>query len=84
MVYVLLPIGDLTGEQFHPLAEMARKYAGGRMRTAATQNIVFRWVHEDDLAALHAEMIDIGLAEDHAMTISDVITCPGADTCAMA
>jgi sulfite reductase beta subunit-like hemoprotein len=28
-------------------------------------------------------LVDIGLAEDHAMTISDVITCPGADTCSI-
>jgi sulfite reductase beta subunit-like hemoprotein len=62
---------------------MARKYAGGHIRTAATQNFVFRWVHEDDLAAMHGDLVDIGLAEDHAMTISDVMTCPGADTCAI-
>ena len=82
-VYVVLPIGDANAEQMHALAEMARKYAGGHIRTAASQNYVFRWVHEDDLAAIHGELVDIGLAEDHAMTISDVITCPGADTCAI-
>jgi sulfite reductase beta subunit-like hemoprotein len=62
---------------------MARKYAGGHIRTAASQNFVLRWVHEDDLPAVHGELINVGLAEDHAMTISDVITCPGADTCAI-
>ena len=82
-VYVLLPIGDANAEQMHALAEMARKYAGGHIRTAASQNYVFRWVHEDDLPAIHSELVDIGLAEDHAMTISDVITCPGADTCSI-
>jgi len=82
-VYVLLPIGDVTVEQMHALAEMARKYAAGHIRTTASQNFVLRWVHEDDLPAVHGELVDIGLAEDHAMTISDVITCPGADTCAI-
>jgi sulfite reductase beta subunit-like hemoprotein len=82
-VHVLLPIGDVTSDQMHSLAEMARKYAGGHIRTAATQNFVFRWVHEDDLAAMHGDLVDIGLAEDHEMTISDVMTCPGADTCAI-
>jgi sulfite reductase (ferredoxin) len=82
-VYVLLPIGDVTADQMHALAEIARKYAGGHIRTAATQNFVLRWVHEDDLPALHAELAAIGLAEDHAMTISDVMTCPGADTCSI-
>ncbi|HLB24509.1 MAG TPA: nitrite/sulfite reductase [Dehalococcoidia bacterium] len=82
-IYVLLPIGDVNVEQMHALAEMARKYAGGHIRTAASQNFVLRWVHEDDLPAVHGELVDIGLAEDHAMTISDIITCPGADTCAI-
>jgi sulfite reductase (ferredoxin) len=82
-VYVLLPIGDVTADQMHALAEIARTYAGGHIRTAATQNFVLRWVHEDDLPAVHAALVDIGLAEDHAMTITDVITCPGADTCSI-
>lgn len=83
MVYVLLPIGDLTGEQFHQLADLARKYAGGRMRTAVNQNMVFRWIHNEDLASLHADLIDIGLAEGGAATLTDVMTCPGADTCSL-
>src|SRR5581483_237503 len=82
-VYVLLPIGDVTASQMHALAEIARTYAGGHIRTAATQNFVLRWVHEDDLPAVHSALVDIGLAEDHAMTITDVITCPGADTCSI-
>jgi sulfite reductase (ferredoxin) len=81
--YVLLPIGDVTAHQMHALAEIARKYGGGHIRTTATQNFVLRWVHEDDLTAVHGALADIGLAEDHAMTISDVMTCPGADTCAI-
>jgi len=82
-VYVLLPIGDVSAEQMHALAEIARKYAGGHIRTAATQNFVLRWVHEDDLPAVHGELADIGLAEADALTISDVVTCPGADTCSI-
>jgi sulfite reductase (ferredoxin) len=83
MVYVLLPIGDLTWEQFHTLAALARKYAGGRLRTAVNQNMVLRWVHDEDLPSLHAELIEAGLAEDGALTLTDVMTCPGADTCSL-
>ncbi len=79
--HVLLPIGDVTATQMHALAEIARKYAGGHIRTAATQNFVLRWVHEEDLHAVHGELVDICLAEADALTISDVVTCPGADTC---
>jgi sulfite reductase (ferredoxin) len=82
-VHVLLPIGDATADQMHALAEIARTYANGHIRTSAAQNFVLRWVHEDDLPAVHASLADIGLAEDHALTISDVMTCPGADTCSI-
>lgn len=82
-VHVLLPIGDATADQMHALADLAATYANGHIRTSATQNFVLRWVHEDDLPAVHAALADIGLAEDHVMTISDVMTCPGADTCAI-
>ncbi len=81
MCYVLLPIGDIEVPQLHAVAEMARKYAGGKLRTTQNQNIVLRWVHEADLPFLHADLVDAGLAEAHVQTIYDVQTCPGADTC---
>jgi sulfite reductase (ferredoxin) len=83
MVYILLPIGDLTSGQFHTIAELSRKYAGGKLRTAVNQNLVLRWVHDEDLASLHAELIEAGLAEDGVLTLTDVMTCPGADTCSL-
>jgi sulfite reductase beta subunit-like hemoprotein len=83
MVYVLAPIGDLTVAQFHALAEMSRTYAGGRLRTAVNQNMVLRWVHDEDLPALHADLVRAGLAEDGVLTLTDVMTCPGADTCSL-
>jgi sulfite reductase (ferredoxin) len=83
MVYILLPIGDLSSAQFHAIADLSRKYAGGKLRTAVNQNMVLRWVHEEDLPSLHAELVDAGLAEDGVLTLTDVMTCPGADTCSL-
>ena len=83
MVYVLLPIGDMTVDQFHQLADISRTYAGGKIRTAVNQNMVLRWVHEEDLPSLHAALIECGLAEDGVLTLTDVMTCPGTDTCSL-
>lgn len=83
LVYILLPIGDLTSGQFHTVADLSRKYAGGKLRTAVNQNLVLRWVHEEDLASLHAELVEAGLAEAGVLTLTDVMTCPGADTCSL-
>ncbi|MCH7811777.1 MAG: nitrite/sulfite reductase [Chloroflexi bacterium] len=83
LVYVLLPIGDITAQQFRDLARLSRKYSGGHIRTAVNQNMVLRWVHEEDLPSLHAELAEAGLAEDGVLTLTDVMTCPGADTCSL-
>ncbi len=83
MVYVLLPIGDMTVDQFHRLADISRTYAGGKIRTAVNQNMVLRWVHNEDLPGLHADLVECGLAEDGALTLNDVMTCPGTDTCSL-
>ena len=83
LVYALLPIGDMTVPQMHALADISRKYAGGKIRTAVNQNMVLRWIHEEDLTSLHADLVECGLSEDGVLTISDVMTCPGTDTCSL-
>jgi sulfite reductase (ferredoxin) len=83
MAYVTLPIGDLTVDQFRALAAVARRYSGGRIRTAVNQNMVLRWVRGDDLPAVHADLAAAGLGEGGAVALSDVMSCPGADTCSL-
>ncbi|MEK6709057.1 MAG: nitrite/sulfite reductase, partial [Nitrospinota bacterium] len=78
---VKLPLGDIQAEQFFALAALARRYARGRARTSFEQNIVLRWVREADLATLWRELRRIGLAEAGAREITDVVSCPGTDSC---
>ena len=65
------------------LAEAARKYAGGRIRLTTEQNLVYRWVPEGHLASFWRELKAMGLAEDGANQITDVVSCPGTDSCKM-
>lgn len=78
---VKLPLGDITGEQFHQLAELSRKYAGGRARITHQQNLALRWVHEQALYEVWQELDRIGLGESGAHEITDVVSCPGTDSC---
>lgn len=84
IVQVTLPMGDLTIEQMRFLAGMARRYAGGRLRTTPGQNLVLRWVHEVDLPLLYADLVEAGLGEGGAGGVSNVMACPGTDTCSQA
>ncbi len=82
-VFVTLPLGDIMSPQFAGLSDIARKYAGGRLRVTAEQNILYRWVPEGHLHAVWHELKGIGLAEDGANGITDVVACPGTDSCKM-
>jgi sulfite reductase beta subunit-like hemoprotein len=80
-ITITLPLGDLTSDQARLLADVARKFTGDALRTTAEQNLVMRWVSEGDLFALYEALKAIDLAEPGASTISDVVACPGTDTC---
>jgi sulfite reductase (ferredoxin) len=83
LIHVGLLNGDLTVEQMRALADVARRYAGGRIRTTPSQNMVLRWVHEIDLPYLHADLSRAGLGDAGANSLSDIMACPGTDTCSM-
>ena len=62
VVTVTCPLGDLTSEQMRALADIARRYAGGNVRTTVEQNIVLRWVPQAKLTDLYRELKAIGLS----------------------
>ena len=45
-VLVRCLLGDIYVPQMHALAALSRRYSGGRLRTAITQNLVLQWVPE--------------------------------------
>ncbi|MBK8172558.1 MAG: nitrite/sulfite reductase [Sandaracinaceae bacterium] len=81
LVTIKCPLGDLTSAQLRALADLARKFCGDTIRTTIEQNLVFRWVSNDDLPALYTLLGAIGLNAPGAGTIVDVTSCPGTDTC---
>lgn len=81
VVYINLPLGDITSTQMFQLADIARRYAGENVRTTVEQNMILRWVSEADLPALYNELDALGLAEPGIDTIVDITSCPGTDTC---
>lgn len=76
-----LPLGDLTSRQARKLADIVRTYTADALRTTVDQNFLLRWIHSADLAAVYNDLVDAKLALNGAMTIADVTTCPGTDTC---
>ena len=81
LVYVKPVRGDLTAEQFKGLATILRNFTGGRASATQEQNLALRWVPEDQLGKLWVALKDLGLADPGALTIANVVSCPGTDSC---
>jgi sulfite reductase beta subunit-like hemoprotein len=83
-VIARLERGDITSAQLRGAARVARQLGDGTVRLSNEQNLIFRFVPEASLTAIHAELVALGLGRAGARTIHDVTSCPGADTCNLA
>jgi len=83
-VVVQVPLGDITADQMRAVARLAREHGNGTIRTTNDQNLVFQWIPEAALPALHAELVAIELANPDVSSINDVVSCPGMDYCSLA
>ncbi|HET9123555.1 MAG TPA: nitrite/sulfite reductase [Solirubrobacteraceae bacterium] len=80
-VEVMVPLGDLTPEQFRGLAEIMREFSGGYARTTVHQNLVLRWVRDEAVYELWRRLQALGLGRPGADEITHVVSCPGTDSC---
>ena len=82
-VVVKLPMGDMTSAQMYALADLAERYSNGNLRTTINQNVIIRWVPNEQVAGLYAELVTHGLSDPGAEQVEDIIACPGTDTCGL-
>ena len=80
-VEVKVTRGDLTPEQFRGLAQIMREFTGGSARSTVQQNFVLRWVRDEALYDVWERLDALGLGEAGAREITDVVSCPGTDSC---
>ncbi len=73
--------GNLDGNQFRAIADIMRRYTGGRARATQEQNLVLRYIPEGYLHDVWQALDGIGLAEADARAITNVVSCPGTDSC---
>src|SRR5688500_19472172 len=83
-VIVRLPLGDFTGGQMRVLADLAEAYGDGLVRLTVEQNVLFRWVKKGDLDGFYQRLSAAGHDAPDALRLSDVTSCPGAESCKLA
>ncbi|MBN8998845.1 MAG: nitrite/sulfite reductase [Rhizobiales bacterium] len=76
--------GDATAEQMEAVAAIAEQFSHDELRVSHEQNLILPHVAERDLAAVHAALAAAGLAVANAGLVTDIISCPGMDYCALA
>jgi sulfite reductase beta subunit-like hemoprotein len=80
-VEVKIRRGDLTPEQLRGLGQVMRDYTGGYARTTVQQNFVLRWVRDESIYEVWRALSALDLGDAGANEITDVISCPGTDSC---
>ena len=76
-------LGDVTATQFRGLASIVREF-GVDIRLTNRQNFAIRNLTEEQLPLLFDRLTALDMASPSAELVSDVVACPGADTCNLA
>ncbi len=82
-VEVKIERGDLTPDEFRALGQLMRDFSGGWARTTVQQNLVLRWVRDEAVYDLWRALKALGFGDPGVRTITDVVSCPGTDSCKM-
>ncbi len=80
-VTVKVTRGDLSPKQFRGLAQIMREFTGGFARSTVQQNLVLRWIRDESVYDVWRRLGELGLADSGAREITDVVSCPGTDSC---
>ncbi len=76
--------GDASAEWMDAIADLAEDFSQGEIRVAHEQNLVLPHVALDDLPELYDLLAIHGLATANTGLVTDIISCPGLDYCALA
>lgn len=84
-VFLTLESGDMTANQLRSLAKICSEFsAEGFARNGFSQDIVLRWVAEDDLPRLYSRLLEVGLANPGSLTMASPVGCSGTTSCNLA
>ena len=76
--------GDASAEEMDAIADLAEEFSADEIRVAHEQNLVLPHVALDDLPELYDRLASHGLATANTGLVTDIISCPGLDYCALA
>ncbi len=78
------PPGDASAHQMDLAADLADRFSAGELRVTHDQNLLLPWVREASLPALWQAAKAASFAAPNIGLLTDMISCPGGDLCALA
>jgi sulfite reductase (ferredoxin) len=82
--FISVPLGNISSTKARELANAAEIFANNNIRITINQNLVFRFVAEENLGALYETLVRLNLANPGYNSVADITSCPGTDTCNLA
>jgi sulfite reductase (ferredoxin) len=76
--------GRLNSEQFHAVAELSERFAGGEVRTTVMQNLLIINVRAQNTEALRRELENLGLQPEVSPFWRGTVACTGTEFCKLA
>ncbi len=80
-VYIKVQIGDISSDTARALAPTVLGFAADDIRVTQGQNLLLKYVRQEALPYVFAQLDLLGLAEPGFNSVADITTCPGTDTC---
>jgi len=79
-----VPPGDITADQMDAVADLSERYGFGELRVSHEQNLILADVRRARLFELWQELRALNLATANIGLLTNIISCPGGDFCALA
>ncbi|HET6379400.1 MAG TPA: nitrite/sulfite reductase [Methylocella sp.] len=76
--------GDASSEDMETVASLAEQFSHNEIRVSHEQNLVLPHVALDDLPEVYDRLDAQGLATANRGLVTDIVSCPGLDYCALA
>lgn len=82
--FINVPLGNINSKTARELAHLAEVFSNDDFRVTINQNLVFRFIAEENLEPLFEALQRLQLAKPGYDSVADITSCPGTDTCNLA
>lgn len=80
-INVRVKLGNIPATDARKVADIVHTYAADDIRLTINQGFLIKFVKEEYLAAIYAELNKLNLADPGFDSTADITSCPGTDTC---